>query len=141
MRVSDADRQRVVEELRRHCAAGRIDVDEYASRVQRALGAATFEELDEVRSDLPMLRIADPVGASGHPVRSATAAGPLSAGFAGAGRGVWAVALAALTVLFVAVALVIGLLAEWTWAFLLLAGYAAGLLQGRIRRQVGARRR
>ena len=29
MRVSDVDRERAVEELRRHCAAGRLDVDEY----------------------------------------------------------------------------------------------------------------
>ncbi len=62
MRASDEDRKRTVDELRRHCAAGRLDVDEYASRIERAMLAASLEELDDLRADLPMLRIAEPAG-------------------------------------------------------------------------------
>ena len=35
LRASDADRQRVVTALERHAVAGRIDLDEYAVRVDR----------------------------------------------------------------------------------------------------------
>jgi hypothetical protein len=147
MRVSDADRQRAVEELRRHCAAGRIDVDEYASRIERALAATTLEELDDLRADLPMLRIAEPGGhriwagpapwskarplkaLSSGPYDGATDAGRITP----AGR-LTAVAVAVITVAVVLAAIVVSLVAEWAWAVLLLAGWAAGLLQGRLRR-------
>ena len=147
MRASDADRQRAVEELRRHCAAGRIDVDEYASRIERALAATTLEDLDDVRADLPMLRIAEP---GGHRIWAGPApwskARPLKAlagasedGAVGqdsitpAGR-LTALAVAVITVAVVLAAIILSLVAEWAWAVLLLAGWATGLLQGRLRR-------
>ena len=147
MRASDSDRQRTIDELRRHCAAGRLDVDEYAARIERALAASTLEELDQLRTDLPMMRIADPAGGSGrngsHGRRSVPAAGgPPGAGRVPAGAGeappgrlrLGATAVVALTILVVLSALVIGLAAQWTWAALLRAGWWVGLAQGRIGR-------
>ena len=54
LRASDADRQRVVTALERHAVAGRIDLDEYAVRVDRALVARTHGELAVVTADLPV---------------------------------------------------------------------------------------
>lgn len=59
-RVSDADRQRVVEELRGHCAAGRLSIDEYAERVQEVMSAITLSDLAGARRDLPIVRIPEP---------------------------------------------------------------------------------
>ena len=53
LRVSDADRNLVVAELEQHAAAGRLDLDEYAERVDRALVARTFGDLGAVTADLP----------------------------------------------------------------------------------------
>ncbi|HET6965300.1 MAG TPA: DUF1707 domain-containing protein [Acidimicrobiales bacterium] len=137
MRASDEDRQRTVEELRRHCAAGRIDVDEYASRIERALTAATLEELDQLRSDLPMLRIAEPAGR--HTRVGGGLAGLLALGdgdghhrtaAAGPDRRILALGVAAITVIVVLAAIALSLAAEWTWAVVLLAGWAAGVAQG-----------
>jgi hypothetical protein len=52
-RASDDDRQRVVRALERHTAAGRLTLDEYADRVDRALAARTHGQLAEVTGDLP----------------------------------------------------------------------------------------
>ncbi|MBO0731737.1 MAG: DUF1707 domain-containing protein [Acidimicrobiaceae bacterium] len=60
MRASDTDRQRVLDELRRHCRAGRLDMDEYGRRVEEAVGATTLADLDHSLRDLPMMRIDDP---------------------------------------------------------------------------------
>jgi hypothetical protein len=146
MRVSDDDRQRAVEELRRHCAAGRIDVDEYAARIERALSATTLEELDAIRSDLPMMRIAEPGGHGIWAGGSTRAFPPRRAlGVAGSAAGpgddlprswdrLGAMVVAVITVLVVLTAILVSLVAEWTWAVLLLAGWAAGVLQGRVGR-------
>ncbi|GII21858.1 DUF1707 SHOCT-like domain-containing protein [Planosporangium mesophilum] len=53
LRVSDADRMRVVAALERHTAAGRLSLDEFSDRVGRALAAATRHDLARVTSDLP----------------------------------------------------------------------------------------
>lgn len=136
MRASDTDRQRAIEELRRHCAAGRIDVDEYASRIERALGATSLEELDELRADLPMMRIAEPVGRRDRPGGPLTLAGRVG----GDGGDSHRERLLALTIVVLAVAvvlsaIVIALTAEWGWAVVLLAGWAAGLVQGHLSRR------
>jgi hypothetical protein len=52
-RASDDDRQQVVRALERHTAAGRLTLDEYAERVDRALSARTHGQLAEVTADLP----------------------------------------------------------------------------------------
>jgi hypothetical protein len=54
LRVSDAERQRVVAALERHTAAGRLSLDEFSDRVARALEAATRHDLAQVTSDLPV---------------------------------------------------------------------------------------
>jgi hypothetical protein len=53
LRASDADRERTVERLRRHHADGRLDLDEFSERMERAYEAKTLAELDELMSDLP----------------------------------------------------------------------------------------
>jgi hypothetical protein len=53
MRVSDADRDRVVDLLRDHAAAGRLAPDELEERIEVALAARTAGELDALLTDLP----------------------------------------------------------------------------------------
>jgi hypothetical protein len=53
LRVSDGDRDRVVDELRAHAAEGRLSVAELEERVQRALAARTAGELTALTGDLP----------------------------------------------------------------------------------------
>lgn len=53
MRASDADRDRVVETLRDHGAAGRLTTDELEERTDLALAARTNGELDALLTDLP----------------------------------------------------------------------------------------
>jgi uncharacterized protein DUF1707 len=53
IRASDEDRQRVVAALERHTGAGRLTLDEFATRVEVAVGARTMSELAAVTSDLP----------------------------------------------------------------------------------------
>lgn len=52
-RVSDADREAVVESLRRHAGDGRLSVDELTTRIGEAYQAKTFGELEAVQRDLP----------------------------------------------------------------------------------------
>ncbi|HMC41157.1 MAG TPA: DUF1707 domain-containing protein [Acidimicrobiales bacterium] len=149
MRISDEDRQRTVEELRRHCAAGRIDVDEYAVRIEQALSATTLEELDAVRADLPMMRIAEP---GGHGIWAGGSSGPSLRRPAALGSGpapappeertglkprAAAMGVAIIAVVVVLAAIAVTLAVEWTWAVVLLAGWAAGMLQGRLGRRRG----
>ena len=132
MRVSDADRQRVVDELRRHCAAGRLDVDEYASRVAEAMEAASLEDLDRARRDLPMLRIPDPSETAGRGLARAPRGG---AGSRPAGGGLLAALVAVASVALVVVAAVVGAVVSWVWAVLLVASWLVGLSQGRFGRR------
>ena len=53
VRVSDADREAVVESLRKHAGDGRLSVDELTARIDEAYRAKTFGELDVVQRDLP----------------------------------------------------------------------------------------
>ena len=53
LRASDADRDRLADELRAHAVAGRIDTDELEERLQSAYAARTLGELDALRRDLP----------------------------------------------------------------------------------------
>ena len=53
MRAGDADRERVVEQLREHGAAGRLSVDELEARIEEAYAAKTFAELRTVLRELP----------------------------------------------------------------------------------------
>ncbi|HEY6738797.1 MAG TPA: DUF1707 domain-containing protein [Actinopolymorphaceae bacterium] len=54
LRVSDQDRDRIVELLGVHAAAGRLTLAEHEERVSRALAARTQGELDALTRDLPV---------------------------------------------------------------------------------------
>ncbi|MDN3268213.1 DUF1707 domain-containing protein [Streptomyces sp. MA15] len=53
LRASHDDREAVVEQLRDAAAEGRIDLDELDERLERALTAKTYAELDVLTADLP----------------------------------------------------------------------------------------
>src|ERR1700760_4061768 len=55
LRVSDEQRERAVQEIREHFAAGRLTEDELSDRVQAAYGAQTERELTAQLADLPKL--------------------------------------------------------------------------------------
>ena len=53
IRASDAEREHTVELLRRHSVEGRLTLEEFAGRIERAYDARTRGELDELTRDLP----------------------------------------------------------------------------------------
>ena len=53
VRAGDADRDRVVERLRAHHEAGRLDAEEFTSRMEQALAATYLDELPPLLADLP----------------------------------------------------------------------------------------
>jgi len=56
MRACDADRDRVVEHLNVAYSEGRLSKDEYDGRLETALAARTYADLDQIVSDLPAVR-------------------------------------------------------------------------------------
>jgi class 3 adenylate cyclase len=64
--ISDDQRERVIDELRRHCGAGALTLDEFAERAGRVWAAPTSMELDAIVADLPEL--ATPTAAPAVPV-------------------------------------------------------------------------
>ncbi|HEX5308590.1 MAG TPA: DUF1707 domain-containing protein [Solirubrobacteraceae bacterium] len=58
LRVSDADRQRLADELHEHTVAGRLTAEEYEERLGAAYEARTRADLDAQRSDLPVSTVA-----------------------------------------------------------------------------------
>jgi len=59
IRASDSDRDRVAKELQRHFADGRLDNDEFNTRVESAYGARTRSELEPLTADLPERDLAE----------------------------------------------------------------------------------
>jgi hypothetical protein len=53
LRASDAEREQAVDLLRAHAVDGRLTLEEFADRIDRAYAARTRDELDELGSDLP----------------------------------------------------------------------------------------
>jgi uncharacterized protein DUF1707 len=53
-RASDADRERIVEQLRQHTADGRLTMEEFDQRMSAAYAARTYGELAELTRDLPV---------------------------------------------------------------------------------------
>ena len=53
-RVSDTERNRVIELLKQHTADGRLTLEEFAARVDEALEARTGSDLRKVLRDLPV---------------------------------------------------------------------------------------
>ena len=60
IRVSDAERDAVVETLRDHYGTGRLTLDEFNDRVGEAYAARTDDELDHVLRELPRQPAASP---------------------------------------------------------------------------------
>lgn len=56
MRVSDADREQTVGRLRAALGEGRLKMDEYLQRMERAYEAVTYADLTPLCSDLPTAR-------------------------------------------------------------------------------------
>jgi hypothetical protein len=54
VRASDADRERIVEQLRQHTADGRLTMDEFEERMTAAYAAKTYRELAQLTRDLPV---------------------------------------------------------------------------------------
>jgi uncharacterized protein DUF1707/2TM domain-containing protein len=60
LRVSDAERHRVVLVLQEHCAEGRLTVDEFSERTSEALASRTQADLARVLRELPPLPLSAP---------------------------------------------------------------------------------
>jgi DUF1707 SHOCT-like domain len=58
IRVSDAERERLAEELHEHTVAGRLTAEEYEERLEAVYGARTRADLDILRTDLPVSTVA-----------------------------------------------------------------------------------
>jgi Domain of unknown function (DUF1707) len=54
LRVADAEREQLIEELREHAGAGRLTSDELEERIGGAYSASTRAHLDALRADLPV---------------------------------------------------------------------------------------
>jgi Domain of unknown function (DUF1707) len=54
LRVADADREQLIEELREHAGAGRLTSQELEERIGGAYAASTRADLDALRVDLPV---------------------------------------------------------------------------------------
>jgi hypothetical protein len=53
LRVSDAERQAVADQLSKHFAEGRLDQAEFDERLSQAMNAKTYRDLDGLLTDLP----------------------------------------------------------------------------------------
>jgi hypothetical protein len=65
LRASDEDRERVVELLREHCAAGRLTVDEFSARIDEVYASRTYRELAWTTRELPRLEPRSPYSGLG----------------------------------------------------------------------------
>jgi hypothetical protein len=54
LRASDADRERIVEQLRQHTADGRLTMEEFDQRMSAAYAAKTYGDLAVLTRDLPV---------------------------------------------------------------------------------------
>jgi class 3 adenylate cyclase len=54
VRISDAERERFVDILRRHCGEGRLTLDEFSDRVGHVFGARTVADAQVALADLPV---------------------------------------------------------------------------------------
>ena len=73
MRACDADRDRVVEHLNVAYSEGRLSKDEYDGRLESALSARTYADLDQLVADLPAARppmVAPVAGTNGFAIAS-----------------------------------------------------------------------
>jgi len=67
LRVSDAERAEVADELSRHFGAGRLDEAEFGARLDRVLTATTYRDVGGVLEDLPAGAAQPAPAAAGRP--------------------------------------------------------------------------
>ena len=70
MRASDADRDRVAQLLNGAYVEGRLSKDEHDGRLEAALGARTYADLDNITMDLPSAGL--PAATTGAPAATKT---------------------------------------------------------------------
>lgn len=90
LRASDADRERVAEQLRDALAEGRLDMEEFEERLEAAFKARTYRELAPLTLDLPGAAAAAPVSMIKEPVESGSWAARI---VGGEGSSSWGVAI------------------------------------------------
>jgi hypothetical protein len=56
IRASDEEREKAIDKLRSHAAAGRLEVEELEERIDAAFAARTREDLTALFTDLPRVR-------------------------------------------------------------------------------------
>jgi len=54
LRIADADREQLVDELREHAIAGRLNSEELEERIGKAYRATTRADLERLKADLPV---------------------------------------------------------------------------------------
>jgi Flp pilus assembly protein TadB len=117
LRVSDAERSEVADQLSQHFGTGRLDEHEFSERLDQVMAATTYRDLAGVLQDLPgsVVPAASPV-----PPRPAPPGRPARPR---RGRGLLRVALIALLVIFAAAAAhaVAWVLAPVLWIGVLIA--------------------
>jgi DUF1707 SHOCT-like domain len=154
LRAADSDRAKVADRLRVALDEGRLSLDEYDERLQRAYAAKTYGELDKLLSDLPAVapaersRVAPIPAAAGQPAQSGQPARPGEAGASPAEVrrwlagvwGAWLIAVVVNVVIWAAVSLGNGeLIYFWPiwvggpWGAVLLVITISGLLSGQPR--------
>ncbi|OLT38601.1 hypothetical protein BJF79_26645 [Actinomadura sp. CNU-125] len=137
IRASDADRDRVAESLREHCAVGRITVDELQERLEDVYAARTLGRLEEITADLPEEDLYQlPVPAT--QAKSTDVPAPRAGGGTSVERAAWA-GLGAIGAINLAVWLIIGVTAGFVypWWIWVVGPWAAVLV---IRTVMGPRR-
>ncbi|MER5797163.1 MULTISPECIES: DUF1707 SHOCT-like domain-containing protein [Streptomyces] len=90
LRASDADRERVAEQLRDALAEGRLDMEEFEERLEAAFKARTYSELAPLTRDLPGAHAVDPVSMVKQPEESGSWAARI---VGGEGSSSWGVAI------------------------------------------------
>lgn len=91
LRASDADRERVSEQLRDALAEGRLDMEEFEERLEATYKARTYGELAPITRDLPgPAAVAPPISMVKQPVEDGSWAGRI---VGGEGSSAWAVAI------------------------------------------------
>lgn len=69
LRVSQAERDAVAEQLRQHTTDGRLSLEEFSERLDTCLKAKTYDDLRHVLADLPPLRTPAATGPASPPAR------------------------------------------------------------------------
>ncbi|MET7699877.1 DUF1707 domain-containing protein [Streptomyces sp. NPDC005485] len=90
LRASDADRERVAEQLRDAVAEGRLDMEEFEERLEATYKARTYGELAPITRDLPGAVAVTPVSMVKQPAQSGSWAGRI---VGGEGSSSWGVAI------------------------------------------------